>query len=85
MLRVAQRALNFLAVGGDGGVQSDFVRIIALALSDELDIMVSRQVNDPSSIIAMINPTRKALVPGREAERPHPQFLAWHREHCFKH
>lgn len=56
-----------------------------IGLSDELDIMVSRQVNDLTSITAMINPTRKALVPGREAERPHPQFLAWHREHCFKH
>ncbi|WP_370297836.1 HNH endonuclease [Qipengyuania mesophila] len=56
-----------------------------IGLTDELDILVSRQVNDPSSVTAMINPTRKALVPGREAERPHPQFLAWHREYCFKH
>lgn len=56
-----------------------------IGLTDSLDIMVSRQVNDPSSVEAIINPTRKAIVPGRESERPHPQFLAWHREHCFKH
>ncbi|UIP05576.1 HNH endonuclease [Erythrobacter sp. SDW2] len=56
-----------------------------IGLTDSLDIMVSRQVNDPSSVEAIINPTRKAIVPTRESERPHPQFLAWHREHCFKH
>lgn len=56
-----------------------------IGLSDELDIMVSRQVNDPSSIEAIINPTRKALVPSAAGDRPHPAFLAWHREHCFKH
>ncbi|MBA4163554.1 MAG: restriction endonuclease [Erythrobacter sp.] len=56
-----------------------------IGLTDSLDIMVSRQVNDPSSVEAIINPTRKAIVPTREAERPHPQFLAWHRENCFKH
>lgn len=56
-----------------------------IGLTDSLDIMVSRQVNDPSSVEAIINSTRKAIVPARESERPHPQFLAWHREHCFKH
>ena len=55
-----------------------------IGLSDELDIMVSRQANDLSSIESMINPSRKALVPSRMEERPHPAFLSWHREHCFK-
>tara|TARA_R110002072_G_scaffold116942_8_gene247655 strand:- start:1350 stop:2219 length:870 start_codon:yes stop_codon:yes gene_type:complete len=55
-----------------------------IGLSDDLDIMVSRQVNDPASIEAIINPTRKAVAPSREAERPHPAFLKWHRENCFK-
>ena len=27
----------------------------------------------------------RALAPERPALRPHPAFLAWHREHCFKH
>lgn len=26
-----------------------------------------------------------ASPPRRSLERPHPAFLAWHREHCFKH
>lgn len=56
-----------------------------IGLSDNLDIMVSRQVNDPSSIEAIINPSRRAIVPLSEAHKPHTQFLRWHREHCFKH
>ncbi|VVT13790.1 HNH endonuclease [Erythrobacter sp. EC-HK427] len=56
-----------------------------IALSDDLEIMVSRQVNDPSSVEAMINRTGRAIAPLRESEKPHPQFLRWHRENCFKH
>ncbi|WP_435201267.1 HNH endonuclease [Qipengyuania sp. 902] len=56
-----------------------------IGLSDELDIMVSRQVNDPASVEGNINRTVKALVPARESDKPHHQFIAWHREHCFKH
>lgn len=56
-----------------------------IGLTDSLEIMVSRQVNDPSSVKAIINRTGKALTPLRETERPHPQFLRWHRENCFKH
>ena len=55
-----------------------------IGLSDDLDIMVSRQVNDRPSIDAIINSSGKALAPTRESERPHPAFLAWHRENCFK-
>jgi putative restriction endonuclease len=56
-----------------------------IGLTDDLDIMVSRQVNDPSSVEGIINKTGRALTPLRETDRPHPQFLSWHREHCFKH
>jgi putative restriction endonuclease len=55
-----------------------------IGFSDELEILVSRQVNDRSGIEAIINPSGKALAPGRVALRPHPAFLGWHREHCFK-
>jgi putative restriction endonuclease len=56
-----------------------------IGLTDDLEIIVSRQVNDPSSIEAIVNPSRKALVPTHVAQRPHPQFLTWHRDNCFKH
>lgn len=55
-----------------------------ISLSDDLEILVSRQANDPDSIHAVINRSKRALLPGRSADRPHPHFLAWHREHCFK-
>jgi putative restriction endonuclease len=56
-----------------------------IGFSDDLDILVSRQVNDRSGIEAIINPSCKALAPSRIALRPHPAFLGWHRENCFKH
>ncbi|AEG49597.1 hypothetical protein Sphch_1920 [Sphingobium chlorophenolicum L-1] len=55
-----------------------------ISLSDDLEILVSRQANDPDSIHAVINRSKRALLPGRLADRPHPHFLAWHRDHCFK-
>lgn len=55
-----------------------------ISLSDDLEILVSRQANDPESVRGMINNTGRALPPGRPLDRPHPHFLAWHREHRFK-
>lgn len=55
-----------------------------IGFSDELDILVSRQVNDRSGVEAILNPTRRALVPEAQSLQPHPAFLRWHREHCFK-
>ncbi|KQQ44823.1 restriction endonuclease [Rhizobium sp. Leaf311] len=55
-----------------------------IGLSDDLDILISRQANDPDSIQGLLNKTGKAIVPSRVFERPHPQFLRWHRENCFK-
>lgn len=54
------------------------------SLLDDLEILVSRQANDPDSLRAMINRTGRALPTTRALNRPHPHFLAWHREHCFK-
>jgi putative restriction endonuclease len=56
-----------------------------IGLSDDLDVLVSRQVNDIESVWKLVNPTRRAAVPNDAAHRPHPAYLAWHREHCFKH
>lgn len=55
-----------------------------ISLKDDLEIIVSRQANDPQSIRSIINGTGFAIPPVRTADRPHPTFLAWHREHCFK-
>lgn len=55
-----------------------------ISLSDDLDILVSRHVNDEEGVRGMINRSGRALCPPRLSERPHPRFLAWHREQCFK-
>jgi len=55
-----------------------------ISLDDDLRILVSRQTNDPDAVRAVVNRTGRALAPRRLAERPHPHFLRWHREHCFK-
>jgi putative restriction endonuclease len=55
-----------------------------IGISDDLQILISRHVNDPNAISAMINRTRRILLPARETEQPHPQFLQWHRQNCFK-
>lgn len=56
-----------------------------IGLGDDLSILISRQANDPGGIRAIINKTGRALLPSRLSDRPHPRFLQWHREHCFKH
>ena len=56
-----------------------------ISLSDELDVLVSRQVNDVDRVWTLVNPSKRALPPAGASLRPHPRYLAWHREHCFKH
>ena len=55
-----------------------------IGVADDLSILVSRQANDPDSVWRLANPTRRLIAPRDPALRPHPRFLAWHRENCFK-
>jgi putative restriction endonuclease len=55
-----------------------------ISLSNDLEILVSRQSNDPDEIRTFINKTGRAIAPERASERPHPHFLQWHRDNCFK-
>jgi putative restriction endonuclease len=55
-----------------------------IGLGDDLEIMISRQVNDIESVRGFINKTGRAHPPVRTNDRPHPHFLRWHRENCFK-
>jgi putative restriction endonuclease len=55
-----------------------------ISLADDLQILVSRQVNNPDGVYGLINRSGRALMPKRVSERPHRHFLNWHREHCFK-
>lgn len=55
-----------------------------ISLSDDHRILISRQVNDVVSVQAFVNKTGHAQLPVRPSDRPHPRFLQWHRENCFK-
>jgi putative restriction endonuclease len=55
-----------------------------ISLADDLAILISRHINDKDAAGNLLNPSRRAIVPGDPALRPHPRFLAWHRDHCFK-
>ena len=55
-----------------------------ISLTDELDLLVSRQVNDPDSVWGLVNQSKRAVAPANPTLRPHSSYLSWHREHCFK-
>lgn len=55
-----------------------------IGVDDDLKILVSRHVNDPDAVQSVMNDTGSLLAPMRSSDRPHPRFLGWHREHCFK-
>lgn len=56
-----------------------------ISFADDMRVLVSRHVNDPDSINGIIQKSGLANTPARYSDRPHPQFLRWHRENCFKH
>lgn len=55
-----------------------------ISLSNDHEILISRQVNDVDSVTSFLNRDGRAIMPKREKDWPHPNFLEWHREHCFK-
>jgi len=55
-----------------------------ISLADDLEILISRQTNNPQEIRSIINKSCYAIAPHRISDRPHPHFLKWHRENCFK-
>lgn len=55
-----------------------------ISLSDDLEILISRQVNDIDSVQSFINRSGRATPPMRATDRPHPRFLEWHRKNFFK-
>lgn len=55
-----------------------------ISVTDDLDILISRQVNDRDSVESLINPTQRLIGPLLERDRPHPAFLDWHRSNRFK-
>jgi putative restriction endonuclease len=55
-----------------------------ICITDDHEILLSRHINDTVGVRAMINKTGRILPPARIVDQPHPHFLRWHRENCFK-
>jgi putative restriction endonuclease len=55
-----------------------------VSLGDDMSVLVSRHVNDRESLDRLLRPDGKAIEPADPAFRPHPSFLAWHRQNVFK-
>jgi putative restriction endonuclease len=55
-----------------------------ISIADDHEILISRQINDTAGVRAIINKTGRILAPARVVNQPHPHFLRWHRENCFK-
>lgn len=55
-----------------------------ITFDDDLAIVISRHVNDRDGAQSLINKTGHLIAPSMHRDRPHPAFLRWHRENCFK-
>lgn len=55
-----------------------------LGIGEDDDILVSRKVNDIDSLDRLLNPNRKIRLPARPQDRPHADFVAWHRQNVFE-
>lgn len=51
-----------------------------ISLNDGGDILLSRKINDVEGVTKLVHADRRARLPENESSRPHPRFLAWHRE-----
>ena len=51
-----------------------------ISLRDAGDILLSSKINDVESVEKLIRPDRRAILPANGNLRPHPRYLAWHRE-----
>jgi putative restriction endonuclease len=54
-----------------------------ISLSDDLGILLSNKINDIDGVRKLINADGRAFLPKHSEWRPHPRYLAWHREQCF--
>lgn len=54
-----------------------------LSFTDDHAVMISPS-GVPDELDKLIRPERRLLLPANPELRPHPTYLAWHRDNCFK-
>ena len=55
-----------------------------LSLSEDLEILISSTINDQDGVRKVLNTSLRANEPTASRYRPHPRYLSWHRDNCFK-
>lgn len=55
-----------------------------ISLGDDLTILLSSRINDIDGARKLINQSGLAYSPAHSSMRPHPKYLDWHRQNCFK-
>ena len=55
-----------------------------ISLGDGGEMLLSSKINDIDGAGRILRPDRRACFPTKSHERPHPRYLAWHREHIFQ-
>ena len=55
-----------------------------LSLDENMNILLSRHINNPQEMERILVPDRKALIPAQRRDQPSQTYLRWHRENCFK-
>ena len=51
-----------------------------ISLRDDGMILLSSKINDIDGVHKMIHQDKRARFPAHSAHRPHPRYLAWHRD-----
>ncbi|MGI8999585.1 MAG: HNH endonuclease [Candidatus Limnocylindria bacterium] len=55
-----------------------------LTVADDRRILLSNHINDVDGVRKILDRSGRARFPENPNDRPDRQFLAWHRERCFK-
>ena len=55
-----------------------------VGINDNYEILISRQVNDPTAVRTMINEIGHLILPKFKRDYPQLNYIRWHRAHCFK-
>lgn len=54
-----------------------------ISVDDDFSLLVARDAV-PDTVLRLVDPDRRVIVPDRTEDRPHRQFLRYHRETIFK-
>lgn len=52
-----------------------------ISLKDDGEILLSSKINDIATVENLVHSDRRARFPSKQTLKPHPRYLAWHREY----